>query len=456
MNPSPTLVDLASAASACARIVPTSLSDDELMDAQRSVAASTRLIEATAASLAAELGLRSSRDLGNAGLAQRRGARTPEALVQELTGLSGPAARRLVKVGTLVATASDPWLAPVTVAFTAGEVSSEAVDVVRAGLGAPTLFVTASDLTAAAASLVELAPTLSLERLAARAREFRDELDAAALDPSAVALREAGLRDRRSLRLYPQPDGMTRLIGLLDPESAAVVSGAIDAATSPRLGGPRFVDTSDATTASAIVEDPRTTEQLALDALVEHIDVAVRARVSLAPGARRADVRVLVTQRDLDNGSGVGFLDGQTAAISLDTVRRLACDGGVIPILFDDSGAALNLGRSQRLHSARQRIVIAARDGGCLAPNCDRPPSWCEVHHINEFGRGGSTSVDDGVLLCRHHHMLVHNNGWRVERTASTYWLIPPPDPGQQERSVRQRVELQTKSPAMRRLLVSA
>lgn len=443
MNPSPALTDLASAASACAGIIPTSLSDDELMDAQRSVAASSRSIEATAASLAAEIFRRSRRELGYAGLAQRRGARTPEALVQVLTGMSAPAARRLVKVGTLVATAIDPWLAPATVAFTAGDVSAEAVDVIHRGLGAPTVYVTADSLAAAAASLVALAPTLSLERLAARAREIRDELDAAALDPAAIAAREAGLRDRRSLRLFLQPDGMTRLTGLLDPESAAVVSGAIDVATSPRLGGPRFVSAD----AAVPVNDPRTPEQLAVDALVELVDVAVRARVSTAPGARRADVRVLVTQRDLDSGSGVGVLDGQTAAVSLATVERHACDGGTVPVLFDDAGAVLNLGRSQRLHSTRQRIAIAVRDGGCLFPDCERPPGWCEVHHITEFGKGGVTSVADGVLLCRHHHMLVHNNGWRIRHTGSRYWLVPPDGPPG---------ELSTKSPAMRRLLVSA
>ena len=374
--------------------------------------------------------------------------------MQELTGATAGAARRLVNIGTLVATASEPWLAPVTAAFTAGTLSVDAVGFIRAGLGSPSAFVSEDQLLRAAGALTALASSLSLERLAARARELRDELDAAALDssaeaPDAIAEREAARRDRRSLRLYPQPDGMTRLIGLLDPESGAVLAGAIDVATSPRLGGPRFVNPADAQLAEQIMADPRTAEQLALDALVELVDVAIRARVSTKPGARRADVRVLVTQRDLDRGSGVGFIDGQAAAVSLATVERHACDGGLVPVLFDDNGAALNLGRAQRLHNARQRTVIGARDGGCLAPHCDRPPGWCEVHHINEYGKGGGTEVDDGVLLCRHHHMLVHNNGWRISRTESVYWLIPPEGEGLP-------TQLRTKSPAMRRLLVSA
>ena len=305
---------------------------------------------------------------------------------------------------------------------------------ISAGIGSPTETVTAADLSAAVASLAVL--VLPLERLAARAREARDNLDAAG-----VALREEQRRDRRFLKLTPLPDGMTRLAGLLDPESAAIVGSAIDAATSPRRGGPRFVDAG-----TALVNDPRTTEQIALDSLVELVDIAVRT--DALPG-RRPDVRVLVTQHDLDRREGVGFVDGQTAAVSIATVERHACDGGLVPILFDDDGQALNLGRSQRLHSARQRTAIAARDGGCLAPDCARPPSWCEVHHIHEFGRGGSTDLADGVLLCRHHHMLVHNNRWRVDRRDGRYWLVPPSDID----SRQVPIELETKSAAVRRML---
>jgi len=201
---------------------------------------------------------------------------------------------------------------------------------------------------------------------------------------------------------------MTRVSGLLDPESAAAVTAAVDAATSPRRGGPRFVKAEDIARAERIVNDERTTEQLALDALVDLIDVAVRGDSRHVLGARRPEVRVLVTKQDLENGVGPGRIDGQSAAISVASVMRLACDGGLVPILFEDDGGSLNLGNRKRLHNSRQRTVIAARDGGCIAPNCDRPPSWCEVHHIVPYSEGGRTDLADGVLLCRHHHMLVH------------------------------------------------
>ena len=109
------------------------------------------------------------------------------------------------------------------------------------------------------------------------------------------------------------------------------------------------------------------------------------------------------------------------------TVERLACATGLVPIRFDDDGQPLDVGRDQRLFTVRQRIALAARDGGCRFPGCERPPSWCEAHHIEHWYRdGGRTNVADGVLLCRHHHLLVHDNGWRIVRDGARYDVVPP------------------------------
>lgn len=447
------LPDLLEAALACAAAIEQEapeLTDDALLGAQRELAAITRVVENAAGLLAAQVAHRSRRELGYQGLAQRSGARTPERLVEKVTGSSSSAARRLVRVGALVAARaelpSQPWLVPVLDAASASEISLEAVDAIRSGLGDPSDAVTAHDLEHAARHLAIFATQVPVDRVAARARELRDDLDAAG-----VAAREQQLRDRRYLRLVPLPDGMTRVTGLLDPESAAVITAAMDAATSPRRGGPRFVDPVAAARAKRLLADPRTTDQIAADSLVHLVEVAERVAPELL-GPRRADVRVVVTQGDLDRRSGTGQLEGQSSSVSISTVERLACDGGRIPVLFESSGRVLDLGRRQRLHSAAQRIAIATRDGGCLAPDCDRPPSWCEVHHIREFSRGGRTSVDDGVLLCKHHHMLVHNNGWRIDREEGAYWLIPPEsiDPS------RTPIRLETRSRAVRRMLQTA
>jgi hypothetical protein len=448
------LAELASVAGDCVATAPFSAShatDDSLLQLQRSLADSTRLLETAAASLAAEIAHRSRRELGYDGLAQKRGARTAGALVQAVTGSSSASARRLVRVGTLVArnaglfeAPTEPWLSDVLAAAGTGALSADAVDAIRQGLGTPSDSIGPDALASAARWLLAQAASVTVETLASLARERRDDLDAAG-----VALREQELRDKRFARVTRQADGTTRLVAVLDPESAAIVVPVLDAATSPRRGGPRFTDAAEIARAEALINDERTTEQITLDALVELIDVAARGDSSHVLGARRTEVRVLVTARDLAAGSGVAHFEGQSAAISIASVERLACDGGVTPILFHADGRALNLGRRRRRHNARQRAVIAARDGGCVMPGCDRPPNWTEVHHIVPWSEGGETSVDDGVLLCRHHHLLMHNNSWRIRRTGGTYWMHAPSELS------RQPILLQPKSPTMRRLLRS-
>jgi hypothetical protein len=110
------------------------LGDTELMDAQRATAETRRRIDAMAALLASEVAYRSRRDLGYEGLAQKTGARTPEALVQQLTGTTAREAQTMVRVGELIG-ASTP-LALVGAAVLEGTVSLGAAEAIRAGLGA--------------------------------------------------------------------------------------------------------------------------------------------------------------------------------------------------------------------------------------------------------------------------------------------------------------------------------
>lgn len=393
------------------------LSDDELVAEHAAFAETLRLVQASSAVLAAEVARRSTPELGYSGLAQSRGARTPEKLVQQITGLSAPDARKLVRVGTLVSDPS-PWMAPVAAGVSAGAISLDAAEAIRSGLGEPGR-VAADDLIDAAARLVDEAANLPLERLAARARDARTELD---LD--GVAEREEERRSRRYLAYAPLPDGNVRFHGVADPESAAILFGAVNARTRPRRGGARFVDESDAPEISG-PEDGRTIPQLMLDALVDIVKFASLADPGKVLGARRVGVRLHVSGRDLVSGEGYAFIEGQTAVVSIATAERIACDSGFIPVKFDKDGKVVNVGKEQRLHTPRMRTGIGARDGGCRVDSCDRPPEECEVHHINEWVRDdGETCIDDGILLCRHHHMLVHNNGWRVVRDKAEYRMI--------------------------------
>jgi hypothetical protein len=395
------------------------MGDASLMELQRSLAEFRRRVDSWSASVAAEIAHRSRHELGDSGLARRVGARTPELLVQHLSGATAREAHTMVRVGVLIADPSP--LDAVGVAVADGHLSLDAADAIRSGLTAVDASVPAESLVAAAESLVMDAASLTVEKLAARAREW-----AAELDEQHVLDRERAMRDARYLRITPQGDGMTRLSGLLDPESAAIVVAAYDGATSPRRGGPRFVDPAAVERAERLTRDERTTEQIAADSFVELIRIGATAAPEVV-GVQRPAVRVLVTDRDLTRRAGFGRIEGQTAPISIASVERDVCDRGTVPILFDNDGQIINVGREQRLYTSRQRTGIGVRDGGCRFPGCDRPPSWCEVHHINEWVRdGGRTDVADGVLLCRHHHLLLHNQKWRVTRDRADYFLVPP------------------------------
>jgi hypothetical protein len=408
---------------------PCALDDDALLTGTRELGELRRTVDAALSAFAAEAKHRSRREDGFGGLAQRLGAGTAEKLIEQVSGVSKRESQTLVRVGELLTVDADPWLAAVGTGLAAGRVSVVKADVIRTGLGSPTEDVAADDLADAATQLVALAPTLTVEKLAARARELRDDLDSAG-----VRDRERMLRDKRYLHLTPLANGMTQLSGLLDPASAAIVGAAYDAATSPRRGGPRFTDDTAKERAKKLVEDERTLGQIALDTFVDLIRIGTEADPDRLLGAKRHAVRVLVTDRDLRERRGPAFIQDQTEAISIATAEQHICDTGIVPIQFTDDGEALRFGITKRLFTAKQRDVLAARDGGCRFSGCDRPASWCEAHHRIPYTEGGPTNIDNGILLCRHHHMLVHDNHWTIDRDPIHGFVAIPPrsvDPAQ-------------------------
>lgn len=406
-----------------------SLPDDELMDVSRLAGEIRRRADAVAVLAAAELKRRSRPELGHNGLAQRLGARTPEKLVQRLAGVTKREAGELIRVGEIASppTVDSPpdlpsWLGAVGSAVRAGSLSVAAADVIRSGLGVPCEGVPAEALARAASALVRLAGSVTVEQLASHARAARDDLD-----EEGIASRAERLREKRFLHLTPLSDGMTRISGLLDPESAAIVTAAYDGATSPRRHGVRFVDPDVAARAEEVLADSRTTEQIGLDAFVDLIRVGSAVDEGSILPFRRPDVVVHVQLSDLDRRAGRGSIEGQTAPLPIPSVERHICESGIVPVLFDGTRRVIDIGVTQRLFTRRQRIALAARDGGCTFPECDRPPSWTEAHHLKPWSEGGVTSVDNGILLCRHHHLLVHDHGWGIRRVGREWQFDPPP-----------------------------
>jgi hypothetical protein len=446
------------------------LADAELLEVQNKLGDAQRAIDACSSATAGEVGHRSRRELGYRGLAQREGFRTPEALVQHETGSTSRAASTLVQVGEMMHDALTtveslstgsavrrPWLIAVGAAVSAATLSVDAAKAIESGLGSCAAnpdpgstegYITADDLAGAVRVLLSEAAQLNADQLYRRARELRDDLDAAG-----IADRERAIYRARSIRRVRRPNGMSRYIVDPDLESGAYWDALYDKMTSPRRGGVRFVDAEGKAWADAIAKDERTTDQYVHDAITGLLRIGVTADTSQSRrivGSRQPAVRVLVTAETLATRAGHARIEGSPIPISVNTVERIACESGTIPIQFDEHGNGLDLGREQRLYNTRQRIVLAARDGGCMFGDCDRPPSWCEAHHIEHWKRdNGETNIDLGILLCLYHHMLVHNNGWEIVRKDSVYWLIPPVDidPTQTPRLMR------SKSAALRDLM---
>jgi hypothetical protein len=436
-------------------------SEGALLEVNQLFARSQVSLRGGGALIAGEIAHRSAPQLGPHGLAQRAGHKTAEQFVKVTTGATGRGAGTAVRVGSLmreaaiegevdvvtgeVATPTQPWLAPVAIALGSRGISIESAEAIRAGLGSPNSAITPEQLQDAAAQLCNAAKSLDPDALAREARAFRDELDV-----EGVALREDERRQKRSLRLYLQADGTTKLVWIMDPETAATVRDIYDRTTSPKLGGVRFVDPERQTLADSILADDRKPDQIASDGFEQLLKLGADADPTFLLGSGAPVMRLTATKSSFASGRGIARIEGQVAPVSIQTAWRLNCEAGIAGIVLDENGLVLDFGREQRFFTRKQKEALALMWGGCAAPGCDRPPSWCEAHHIVFWKRdGGKTNLADGILLCRHHHLLFHNNGWEIQRDKnSKYWLIPPVEqaPGQTP------IQLVSKNPAMRDL----
>ena len=94
--------------------------------------------------------------------------------------------------------------------------------------------------------------------------------------------------------------------------------------------------------------------------------------------------------------------------------------------LVSSVGVVLQLGRTRRIASCGQTVALIARDGGCSFPGCDRPPEWCERHHVTEWARGGRTDLANLTLLCAWHHHNFAARGWTCVMIDDLPAWIPP------------------------------
>jgi hypothetical protein len=125
-----------------------------------------------------------------------------------------------------------------------------------------------------------------------------------------------------------------------------------------------------------------------------------------------ATLMVHLDLKTLIDGIKAGTLSGGTR-MSASQIRHLACNAGLIPQVFNGRSVPLDHGHEQRLFTKAQQQALAARDHGCTAPGCDKPPEQCEAHHWRTpWAHGGTTTLADGVLVCPFHHRLAHQDNW--------------------------------------------
>ena len=262
-------------------------------------------------------------------------------------------------------------------------------------------------------------------------------------DPEGADARAERRHQRRGLWLSSTWEGMVAVNGLLEPEAGQTLLAALEPLARPTNA-----------------HDTRSGGQRRADALAELARRNLESGQLPQTGGVRPQLLVTV---DLDSLLGPGGLGGEAGGpwpLDPETCRRLACDAAVTRVLVtrhrthhhDGSGGEgglagwlqaaatrlpptlgggptqpLEVGRTSRVVSAAQRTALMVRDGGCVVAGCDRPPAWCEAHHLRHWLHGGPTDLDNLALLCRAHHRAVHEGGWRLARDPDGRLTATPP-----------------------------
>ena len=113
--------------------------------------------------------------------------------------------------------------------------------------------------------------------------------------------------------------------------------------------------------------------------------------------------------------------------IPIDRVPAFLCDATFHAVVLDSLGLPVDLGRDHRHATPAQRRALVARDGCCTFPGCDAHLGWLDAHHVVHWHHGGSTDLDNLVLLCRRHHRVAHRRGWSLTLGADGWTRGPHP-----------------------------
>lgn len=234
--------------------------------------------------------------------------------------------------------------------------------------------------------------------------------------------REETLGRHERVSFTALPTGLVQIVAELSPDNAAVIRSALDALSGPSPTSSCCDDPHHrhADGATVLQADERSPAKRRADALMLLVDRGAREVDTDADIVTSGSAGLVVTI-DWDALRGALRTLGRTEAgesLSPSTVRRLACDAGIVPMVLGARGEPLDVGRRRRLVSRGMRRAVIERDRGCTFPGCDRPPAWCQVHHVRPWSEGGETSLSNSALLCQSHHTVVHQRGYTADVSA--------------------------------------
>lgn len=266
-------------------------------------------------------------------------------------------------------------------------------------------------------SLSELASTQDPDFLRPAVQRWNTIIDQDGTAPS-----EAELKQRQGIWRMRTHRGLNQFQIWADQTQAEVLLTVMNAGTNPRTE-----------TADARGLDQRSLPQKHLDALVTAVKAALQTELFPRTGGSRPQLLATVGFKELL----ADFSDAETPAattarlaftgpINAKNLRALACDAEIIPVVFGGQGQVLDVGAGRRFFNRTQRLALIARDRGCSFPDCTIPASWCEAHHVDWWSRNPWTAVDNGALLCSHHHHLIHQGQWEMQIRSGIPWFIPP------------------------------
>lgn len=224
--------------------------------------------------------------------------------------------------------------------------------------------------------------------------------------------------ERRHLSTRWDDDGSLVIRGSLPAEEGAALLKSLELAREG-LWRERQPDESEAAVEDGEGVSPNGARGIDdADALLAIAETTIAQGISAVTGGDRQQVVVHVDLDALSSGSSAGGGQGEvvdSVPIPAETVRRLACDASVVTLVEQD-GEPLSVGRKTRSIPPAIARALRSRDACCQFPGCERD-RFVDAHHIKHWAHGGDTSLGNLVRLCRHHHRLVHEGGFSVERS---------------------------------------